>query len=229
MRMHISTASTDLDPLPRLWAAARTLLAEMIALFGAPAALTALACLDRTLRRALLPRLRSLEELVRKLLLVEATTFMPVMTPPSWRPAKRPAFPARTRSDPARVAAGASARFNLNIPRDERFVPDDRAPRIRALWAEPTVLTPPAAARPQNRRSGLASRFAALQRVIANPARYARRLAVRLAQIARHERARRALRFACRGPDRVAPGFGGPLRDAGRLVFACAARLGDTS
>jgi hypothetical protein len=230
-RMNAVAAPADPEPLLRLWAAARALLAEMIKLFGAPEALSAR--LDRALRRALSPWVRSLEELVRKLLLAEAAAQVPCTAA-----ARRP--PARARFAPAHnaleIAAPARprARFSLAIPRDERIVPDHRAPRIRALWNDPAApaAVPATSTARAPRRAGidrLALRFAALRCVLEKPAPYVRRLAARLARLARDQRSRAALRFVCRGADRVAPGFGDALRSAGALAFARAEKLSDTS
>ncbi|MFT3728890.1 MAG: hypothetical protein QM759_13790 [Terricaulis sp.] len=230
--MHVSP-TTDPNPLSRLWAEARGFLKHMTVMFGAPATLVALTHLEWTLRRALAPWVRSLEELVRKLLLTEAAQLSKASAAP-WRPpiAKRPAFLARTRSG-AQIAPSTPllARFNLVIPRDERYVSDNRAPRIRALWDEACAAPAKSETAPAKRahRNRLALRFAALQRMIEKPEAYVRRLAARLARIARDQRPRAALRFACRGSDHIAPGFGDCLRDAGRLVYACAPALSDSS
>ncbi|MFT3727453.1 MAG: hypothetical protein QM759_06505 [Terricaulis sp.] len=231
--MNATAAPANHDPLAHLWATARALLAQMITMFGAPNALIAHARLERTLRRALMPYVRSLEELVRKLLLAEAAEQIPSTAPPPRRPLVLAPF---TRIHAAEEIADRSpphARFNLTLPRDERMAPESRAPRIRALWGETTPpkapRQPPPFARAPPRTDRLALRFSALRNVIEKPAAYIRRLALRLACLARDLRARSALRFVCRGADRIAPGFGDALRDAGRLAIARAQKLSNSS
>jgi hypothetical protein len=90
-----------------------------------------------------------------------------------------------------------NARFSFAPPRDPFAVPEARAPRIRALWGEPTpkmsdahapvAAEPPTAldARVCHSPFGLARRFEALRRVLENPRPHVERLARVLARAVR--------------------------------------------
>jgi hypothetical protein len=86
------------------------------------------------------------------------------------------------------------AKFAFAMPRDPRFVPDARAPRIRALWGPdpaPEPEPPPRAPRilrAEDAPFRLARRFEALRRVLENPAPYARKLAQLLARAVERRR-----------------------------------------
>jgi hypothetical protein len=204
-------------PITDLWKTARAWFDGALNAFGGPQ--TILRALDRALRGAIKRRLKALEILAMKLLLVEAAKLTP-----------RPVAPARAAAacsgekrtapaiDPARPETWRVS-FQLQILPEPP--PPDIGPRIRNLGSSRFIravvvdaatmankLARLAALRaaPRGGEAGgrakaerLARRFEALRRVIANPLPHARRLKRRLLALERHAFAA-AQRIAVRAP-----------------------------
>jgi hypothetical protein len=208
MRRMTIAASLTQDPL---WTRARAMFTRAVAAVGAPAAIAAIATLSKLLRRDIVAWLYPLECIVRRLLIAEAATlhraeiarakrnvrveYVPlrgmaqtwIATPPAAHCAKASSIDTIARPEAARPNDPAtwSAPFSFALPRNERLVPNARAPRIRALWGPPPPPAPertPRIIRPERASLRLARRFEALRRVLENPAPYAERLAHMLAR-----------------------------------------------
>ncbi|MGE3141693.1 MAG: hypothetical protein AB7L65_00085 [Hyphomonadaceae bacterium] len=143
----------------------RDALAWLAALFGAPGEVRAAAVLKKRDHALLLSWLRSLEALAVRLLLLAALSL------PSCPPA-RPAAPRRRPENPERPAVGVS--FHAPAPA--------KAPLPLRRPAAPRAPAPIENQAPQLGCLRAAARFAALCRLVADPAPYARRLAQRLAR-----------------------------------------------
>lgn len=168
------------DPIAKLWQFARALVSDAMHAFGAPAEVAR--TLSRFARHALARRLRALETLAMKLLLVEAARLAPV-PPASSRHAnaktvaakrtdaagRKPAVPP---VDPARPETWR-VRFELRMPRAHERAARPRQPsaRMAALRA-----CAPDTARERAKAEKLARRLEALRRVVADPLPHARRL-----------------------------------------------------
>lgn len=157
-----------------------------IAAVGPLPQLAAIGKLSPWLRRSTVRWVTLLEHIVRKLLLAEAAKLPAAPSIASTRNSATSDSRARSNAPPRIIDTSHpetwSARFSFSLPRDERAVPESRAPRIRALWgANP----PPAPPRPQVPRVvdpeqggfRLARRLEALRRVLKDPLPYAHRLA----------------------------------------------------
>lgn len=219
----MTSADPPNDPLALLWKIARAWLADAIHAFGPPAEVAAI--LAGHARRAVKRRIKALETLVMKLLLIEASrlTFKPA------RRERRAAAPASPPSAPPPLDLARPetwrVHFVLRIPAPQRPPRTPRpssGPRIRDLgrpllvrdiWRDQVrdahmhQLALARAARfiadeprERARSHALARRFEALKRVIANPAPYARRLLLKLNA---HKHAYdAAMRVAMRPPPR---------------------------
>lgn len=193
-----------------LWARVRASFERALLVCGNPAAIAAITNLARHSRTNIVRWLAPLENMVRKLLLVEAAA----IGPPPWSSASLPQLSRALRArakvvcdpSPDRTAPSTwSACFALAPPCDPRAVEQDL--HIRSLAPDPpwTVFTP-TRENSTPHQSGkfdpafrLARRFEALRRVLANPAPYARRLA-RLIQRLRKRFPEIATRYAVAPP-----------------------------
>lgn len=179
--MSHSEPSAPSDPLTNLWKIARKWLAEAIAAFGPPEAIAQM--LTRRARRAVELRLRALETLTMKLLLIEAAAVesegAPRTPPPLPRGETEDSPPAPS-ADPARPETWR-VRFMLRIPPEPATQPDpDSGPRIRSL-AEPFLVREIFAERAKQamlaRMAGMrAARGATLERERERAEKLARRL-----------------------------------------------------
>jgi hypothetical protein len=203
--MHDFTAPA---PIADLWKSARALLADALGAFGGPQQIQR--TLDRIARSVIRRRLKALEVLVMKLLLVEAAKLPTVTT----RAHAAPNGQGRSAhaADPARPETWRVC-FQLHIPPE----PKDTGPRIRGFGPSrliravvvdaKTFATRLAAMRAsignEERDSAaaarLARRFEALRRVFANPAPRARRLKHKLLAL-KHRAFAAARRIAVRRP-----------------------------
>jgi hypothetical protein len=210
--MNTSQAAPS-DPIALLWKIARMWLVDAIEAFGGPAEVAAM--LARRTRRAVKRRLKALEALVMKLLLVEAAKLGPgrsrvththAQTPSDkQQPVERACVSLPDPADPSTWRA----RFVLRIPPEAatKRMPANTGPRIRDLG--PPLLVrdifadmarsaqvrrmaalragrmKPDEARERAKAEALARRFEALARVFANPLPYARRLWRKLKSLAR--------------------------------------------
>jgi hypothetical protein len=177
------------DPIAKLWMIARALVCDAIHAFGAPAEVAR--TLSRFARHALARRLRALETLAMKLLLVEAARLAPVppassrhanaktiaarRTDAGWKPAVPPADPARPET--------WRVRFELRIPRAHERAAQPKQPsaRMAALGG-----AAPDTARERAKAEKLARRLEALRRVVADPLPRARRLRRKLLALKAH-------------------------------------------
>jgi hypothetical protein len=232
----MSNAETADNIIARLWSIARMWFADAVDAFGPPAAI---ARLGRFGRRAFARRLKALETLAMKLLLVEAAK-LPGAAPSR---ARAPAAPA-ARAEPAVPATSADpdcpevwrVRFQLRIPTETdaakhgdapntgprirdlgpaRTVADIMAERARvALHARMSALRAarlvPDEARERAKSETLARRFEALRRALIDPIPRARRLKRKLAAL-RGRAYDAAMRIAKRRP---------PSGQLNPLVFA---------
>lgn len=174
---------TNPDPtLPHLWQRLRSMFARASTVIAALPTLATIATLTHTRRYEIACWIARLESIARKLLFAEAARLQPASTLPAaasrasndQRRERHPIFdPAHPHTWPAR--------FKLTPPRDPRAVPENRAPRIRALWGDAPSPEPRRntahAAKPRPAAMRLALRFEALRRVLENPLPHARRLA----------------------------------------------------
>jgi hypothetical protein len=178
------------DPIAKLWQIARALVSAAIHAFGAPDEVAR--TLSRFARHALARRLRALETLAMKLLLVEAARVPPV-PPASSRHANAKTIAARRTdiagckpvarpADPARPETWR-VRFELRIPRAHERAAQPRRPsaRMAALRA-----CAPDMARERAKAEKLARRLEALRRVVADPLPRARRLRRKLLALKAH-------------------------------------------
>ena len=168
------------DPIAKLWRIARALMSEAMRAFGAPAEVAR--TLSRFARHALARRLRALETLAMKLLLVEAARL--AVPPASSRHANAQTMAAKRtdiagckpalRPDPARPETWR-VRFELRIPSERAddcpAKPKQPSARMAALRARA-----PDMARERAKAEKLARRLEALRRVVADPLPRARRL-----------------------------------------------------
>lgn len=184
-RMSVTTESSQLT-VPELWTRTHAMFTRAIAAIGPLPQLAAIAQLTPSFRRSAVRWIALLEHIVRKLLLAEAAklpvTPFAVSQPSSALGGSR----ARSNAPPRTIETSHpevwSARFSFSLPRDERAVPESRAPRIRALWGNSSPSPPPQARLPRvvdPERGGfrLARRLEALRRVLKDPLPYAQRLA----------------------------------------------------
>jgi hypothetical protein len=156
------------------WAYLRTLLDAIFSLFARPLELAFAGVMERSMQRDILAWLRGMEAAARRLLLLEAPQLAPIASAPRATPVplaritpesapRPPAIDWETPPERWRVA------FRCTPPRPRPYFPRKRN--------KPT---------PVSRRFvssyGLSARLEALRRVIANPAPFARRLALRLAR-----------------------------------------------
>ena len=171
--------------------------ARALRALGDPASVAAIAKLTPAMRREIIAWIGPLENVVRKLLFVEASR----LPRPDIRPlpiARRPAaFRAAAATsarqlDPTRPETWP-ARFALSPPPNPHVVPDCRAPRIRIFDSVSVIVLKPTLARPArvaprtpvSPAFNLARRFESLRRVLANPKPTARRLARVLVRLRR--------------------------------------------
>ncbi|MBL8546755.1 MAG: hypothetical protein JNL81_09830 [Hyphomonadaceae bacterium] len=184
---------TDSPPptIAPLWDRLRATFARVIAAVGAPAAIALLNLSSRHVRLGIVRQLLALENLARKLLIVEAAAFgLPddtrgpqLVTVPiglvTINPPPRARFQAPPRLPDLAHPETWNTTFALGMPRDTRAVADRHAPRIRALWGKsaPEPLPPSRRGGRQPAPFRIACRFEALRRVLNDPAPHARRLA----------------------------------------------------
>ncbi|MGD9981485.1 MAG: hypothetical protein AB7H66_07815 [Hyphomonadaceae bacterium] len=198
---------THPDPatLAALWKRARAMFARAIDTIGAPAAVAARTALSRDDKYGIAGWIARLESIVRKLLFAIAGGLVQERRQRAAQD-RRPRFeaiklaslglaqgaayrtPLRARAitttrapvDPAQPETWP-ARFAFAPPADPCAVPESRAPRIRALWGPAPPPAPPPPQRAPRRATESALRYAfrleALRRVLADPLRYAERLA----------------------------------------------------
>jgi hypothetical protein len=204
--MSLAQSAPD-DPTFQLWRIARVWLADAVRAFGAPPVIARE--LARGVRRTLTRRLKALEILLMKLLLVQAATLprgvAHTQTPQpasSGLEASRACVSPRVPYDPEQSESWR-VRFILRVPEPRVEVAAVEGPRIRrlgppllvreafraraahALWARMAALSAarynPCPIRERAKAEKLARRFEALRRAMANPAPYARRLRRKLA------------------------------------------------
>jgi hypothetical protein len=178
------SASLATDPL---WSRARTSFSRALAVCGEPAAIAAISCLTRKLRAHIVRWIAPLENIVRKLLLVEAAQLLGPRTSSSARAPQGALVPKPCAQTPAIDRAAPhtwSATFALAPPADPHLVPEHQAPRIRSLAPDPPFVAVstaherrPAMHHPFDAAYRLARRVEALRRVLADPSPHARRLA----------------------------------------------------
>lgn len=152
------------------------------------------------LRQRIVRWIAPLEHVVRKLLFAEAAQLRGQVM--GAREAKAPLrmniFAARDndvkdeRALDLATPAAWPALFSLAPPRDPLLVPNERAPRIRALWFEPPPIARPHAHAPKpkpvkdcDQAFQLARRLEALRRVLDKPMPHVRRLARLLTRLRR--------------------------------------------
>jgi hypothetical protein len=174
---------SNTNPIPTLWLRLRAMFARASASIGAPQALARLGALSRQRQHEIGCWIARLECIARKLLFAEAAHLDPssFRTRPSAirNPGANATLSPRAPIDLAQPNTWR-ARFKLAPPRDPRFVPEQRAPRIRALWDShaPAPAQPNrAAAQTTPTAIQFAFRAEALRRVLENPTPHARRLA----------------------------------------------------
>ena len=179
------------DPIAQLWRIARAWIADAVHAFGAPAEVAR--TLSRFARAGLARRLRALETLVLKLLLVEAARLPPPRaTYARTRAAAVHVARARPAPDPERPETW---RVRFQLPTGAH---DDHAARP----APPARAIAPRAASSAHARAKaekLARRLEALIRVAADPAPHARRLRRKLAALGQRAYDA-AMRIAIRQP-----------------------------
>ena len=160
----MTTASLSPDPIADLWLQARAWFADLLAAFGQPSEIAALA---RDACAALRRELAALRAFVFKLLLVEAARLAGPHCRPTLAPRQRcaAASPAPRIHDLACPEAWR-VRFSLAVPRV-------RAPQRRSAGARPRRVRAPSPL-------DLARACEALRRVLADPAPAAARLARKL-------------------------------------------------
>jgi hypothetical protein len=224
------TAAPNTEPL---WTRARAMYARAIAAVGNPAAIAVMQMLERVVRRQIIAWLCPLECIVRRLLLAEAAELrraertrtehgprivrvplrgkaqhwqggsasLQARIPPAVAEKCEPEG-SRSHLDKSRPEKWR-ARFSFALPRNPHFVPNARAPRIRALWGPYTPSPePPRALRvikPEDAPFRLARRFEALRRVLDDPRPYAERLVRLLVREARRV-PRLVMRYVLSGP-----------------------------
>ena len=183
--MSVTTESSRLT-VPELWTRTHAMFTRAIAAIGPLPQLAAIAQLTPSFRRSAVRWIALLEHIVRKLLLAEASKLpaAPVCVPQLKR---APCSSTAHSNAPPRAIDTShpeawSARFSFSLPRDERAVPESRAPRIRALWGNspppaPPHAQPPRVVDPERGGFRLARRLEALRRVLKDPLPYAQRLA----------------------------------------------------
>jgi hypothetical protein len=177
------------DPIADLWRQARAQVAGALAALRGPAGVACIVA--RAVYDVVKARLRLLESLVLKLLLIEAAR-MPLCerASPSSGPSRACAQKvASHRQEDSASPETWRVRFRPRIPPDRRR---SRGPAIAHLRACP--------ARPRSDALALARRFEALRRVLADPRRAAAALAARLRALgaAAHAVARRIALFVPR-------------------------------
>jgi hypothetical protein len=244
-----------------LWTRARAMFTRAVAAIGDASSIAVLKALPRMLRRQIVAWLYPLESIVRRLLIAEAaalhradgrrTRRSSIQTvqvrslglAQSWTAGlqtrtnsvvagKCASEDARSKIDRARPESWRAS-FSFALPRNPHFVPNSRAPRIRALWGPTPPEPPPRAPRilkPGDAPFLLARRFEALRRVLADPRPYAERLARILAREVRRYSAvvRRAVLAGPRTDD-FDPSDPGLSLDALGAAFDAPEAFKDTS
>ena len=243
-----------------LWTRARAMFARAVAAIGDASSIALLEALPRELRRQIVAWLHPLECVVRRLLIAEAaalhraddrrTRRSSIQTvqvgslglAQSWTAGlqtrtnsvagKCASEDVRSMIDRARPESWRAS-FSFALPRNPHFVPNSRAPRIRALWGPTPPEPPPRAPRvlkPEDAPFRLARRFEALRRVLADPRPYAECLVRLLVREARRV-PRLVMRYVLAGSrtDDFDPSDSGLSLDALGAAFDAPEAFKDTS